>query len=251
MIGPIVSESIERLEVGVDLLTRQLKRPLFIADDRPRFRFVSRTSQVVQILKAVRVVSGFHAYVSLATAGFVQEAFVVLRSVYECLEDIEFLDEAHTSGNPTAGQKQLVETFFAEGDHTVDDFLAGRATPRPRTTRREKRAAVTRLLGGFSNPERVRRILEAIANGLDGYVHAAYPHIMEMYGGTPPEERFHMRGMSVRERTDLAVRYLALLVHQALNNIAKLLIDTGNLDDANKLLDLRRRLEVSAEYKST
>jgi hypothetical protein len=199
-------------------------------------------------LKAVRVVSGLHAYVSLATAGFHQEAFVVLRSVYECLEDIEFLDEAHSSDKPTAGQKRLVESFFAEGDHSVDDFLAGRVTPRPRTTRREKRAAVTRTLDGFSNPERVRRILEAIASGLDGYVHAAYPHIMEMYGGTAEDERFHMCGMSVPERTDLTVRYLALVVHQALNNVAKVLIDTKNVDEADTLRDLRRKLETSAEY---
>ena len=36
--------------------------------------------------------------------------------------------------------------------------------------------------------------------GYSGYVHAASPHIMEMYGGNPA--RFHVRGMHGTPRQD-------------------------------------------------
>lgn len=247
-VGPIVAESIDRLETAVGILTRHIERPLFIAEeDRPRFRFATRNSQVIQVLKAVRVVSGFHAYVHLLGGGFTQEAGVIIRSVYECLEDIQFLDEAQSSSAPTSGQREFQDNFFAEGDFVVDDFLAGRVEPHKRATRREKRAAVARLLGTFSSPEITRRRLEAIAGGLDGYVHAAYPHIMELYSATTQNEGFHMRGMP--QRIDEMVRYLASIVHLALNCVAKLLLDTNYHREADELLDIRKKLETSREYR--
>ena len=43
------------------------------------------------------------------------------------------------------------------------------------------------------DPSRTREVLWTINKAYSGYVHAASPHVMEMYGGNPP--RFHMSGM--------------------------------------------------------
>ena len=43
------------------------------------------------------------------------------------------------------------------------------------------------------DPSTGAEVTRTISKAYSGYVHAASPHIMDMYGGNPP--RFHVRGM--------------------------------------------------------
>ena len=49
------------------------------------------------------------------------------------------------------------------------------------------------LKGADLNPSDAQSAMSTLHKAYSGYVHGAYPHIMELYGGNPA--RFHMAGM--------------------------------------------------------
>ena len=51
-----------------------------------------------------------------------------------------------------------------------------------------------RLLTGQNQNEPVRRSLEKVHKGSCGYIHANYSHIMQSYGGVPPNLSFNLLG---------------------------------------------------------
>jgi hypothetical protein len=60
--------------------------------------------------------------------------------------------------------------------------------------RKKIRAYIANCEGAALNPSRGVEVTRQISKTYSGYVHAASPHIMDMYGGTPPA--FHLDGMS-------------------------------------------------------
>src|SRR5467141_138441 len=145
--GPIMKESLDALEAGVRILTGQMPKPLFIAGP-PRFRYIkaNHNSQLLEVLKAVGVVSGLNAIVHLIQIGHHFEANVLLRSVSDALVDMVVMTEAHHNpGGATTAQK-MVNEFFATDDR-VQEILKGTAAPVPRVGRKKKYAAVDRWLG--------------------------------------------------------------------------------------------------------
>ena len=54
-------------------------------------------------------------------------------------------------------------------------------------------ATFAKLVSTELNSSDAQELLRTTQQAFSGYVHGAYPHIMEMYGGNPPQ--FHMSGM--------------------------------------------------------
>ncbi len=251
--GPILQEALQILEAAVVQLTRCIPAPLFIGEPRRgQFRYAQRTSQIMQILKAVRVVSGLHAAIHLVRVRHHQEAAVVLRSVDEALQDIDVLDEAHHSGaGATTYQQQLVEEFFASDDAArLDAILARNAKPVARVPRKKKRAAVERRLSAVASGVDIRSALDAIDALLDGYVHCAYSQVMELYSASSTTQGFSMRGVDDPGRHALMAAWIPRFVVHALNAIARLLSDAKFASNAAKLVEVRKRLESSPEHGS-
>jgi hypothetical protein len=236
------------LEDAVHSLVRRLDPPMFIQGELRRYLYAKRTSQHIQILKAVRIVSGLYAAVVLIRTGFTQEAGVIFRTIDEFVGDIDFLDEAHLT-EPNEAQKRFVEEFFAQDLRTTEEMMEG--TPKvDRVPQKKKRASEARTLGAFENVDTMRRRLEATDDVLSGYVHGSYPNIMQMYGGTDTgmNEGFHMHGMLGTPRVEEFQLWLGMFVHPALNTVAMLLHDVRDLERKDKLIDIRNRLEASDEY---
>jgi hypothetical protein len=215
------------------------------------FRYAAGDSHVFQVLKSVCVVSGLHAAIPLVQLGFHQECAAVLRSVSEALQDIDVVDEAHYSeSGPTEYQQQLVDEFFSNDDaQRVQEIAAGKVTPIRRVSRKKKRAAVERLLSVVPTKEPLRPALDAVDAMLDGYVHCGYAQVMQLYSASAAREGFHMRGISSRERHALMAAWVPRFVHHALNAIARLLRDAKHPEDADKVIELRKRIESSSEYE--
>jgi hypothetical protein len=89
-------------------------------------------------------------------------------------------------------QIRFLENFFQEEFDRPDDPL--RSTQK-RNTLPVKRIFATfgKLASGEMNPSDAQELLRTTHQAFSGYVHGAYPHIMEMYGGSPPY--FHLTGM--------------------------------------------------------
>lgn len=248
--GPLVAEALDALESTIDTLVALRPRPTFEGEPgRGQFRFEPRDSQLVQILKGVRVVSGLRAATHLIAARHLQEASCILRVVADALRDIDVLDEAHQSGDAKAYHQAMVDQFFASDDSArIREAGTGSLKPLPRVGRKKKHASLQRMFETVAPGRNFVSDLEKIDAVLDGYVHSGYAQSLELYSSTGRTGRFHMRGISSPERLTQVARWAAMFVHHALNTVAKIAIDAGLANRREKLVDVRKRLEVSAEY---
>jgi hypothetical protein len=83
-------------------------------------------------------------------------------------------------------------------------------TERVPPTRKKIKASVARFLSPVVNPSDSQRTGQIATDCLSGYVHGAYPHIMELYGGAPPHSQFHMAGMLGTPRMQVFMRITAM-----------------------------------------
>lgn len=250
--GPVVVRVLVALEEAVHLLVRSIDRPLYIGvPGRGYIRYSVRNSQVMQVLKAVRVVSGLRAALHLIRVGHLQEAAVVLRSVHDALQDIQVLDEAHFSETAAKEyQKRLVNEFFQDDFERLASTVKGEDQAISRVPRRKKLAAIDRQLSQAGDGSSLRPELDGVALVLDGYTHGGYGQIMELYSASERAEGFHMHGVFEPGRVQSFVHWTAQFAHPALNRMAQLLRDTRHPDEAMKLIALRKDLEASDEYPS-
>jgi len=76
--------------------------------------------------------------------------------------------------------------------------------------RKKIKAAVARFLTPVVNPSDSQKISHISTDCLSGYVHGTYPHIMDLYGGQPPDSRFHLTGMLGTPRMQEWMRTVAM-----------------------------------------
>ncbi len=83
---------------------------------------------------------------------------------------------------------------------------------------------------------------------MSGFVHGAYPHIMELYGGKPPH--FHLKGMlgtPIHESWIMQARHYYYRGIQALMLLSQAF---QNETLATELMDLRKRFEKKTGLES-
>ena len=97
--------------------------------------------------------------------------------------------------NQSPLHREFLDTFFEE-EFDADTALES-TQKRAMIPRRKIRAHNTRVIadipGSPFDPSRTIELVRTINKAYSGSVHAASPHIMELYGSDPP--RFHMSGM--------------------------------------------------------
>ena len=222
-------------------------RPEFVKEPGlERFRFRQPSPRLFQVLKCVRVVSGFRACQCLLEKGYVQEIGVLLRTILEFLNDIDFIEEGIRQGQLTSTQQEMLDLFF-EHDLQNSDELMKDHSKRPTIARKKVYPAIAKSLNP-GNPDRMQRILKTLEDSYSGYVHGSYPHIMELYeGGT---WQFRTDGMI---DTPLVLTFFGVIArcsHSALNLFSEL-AHSGNLNElAIKLTNQRIKLETSPVYRN-
>lgn len=155
------------------------------------FRYQEKEIHQAMIQKMARVVSGLHAILCLHQNGFLQEQGVIQRTVDELVEDIFFLVGAINQKKIEPIHEDFLASFFAE---EFDPNKPGVVIPRPpQVVRKKIRAYIVRTLTPNANLSKALEVSSIVANAYSGYVHAASPHIMDMYAGD--ERRFLVQGM--------------------------------------------------------
>nr|WP_156134732.1 hypothetical protein [Methylobacterium sp. ZNC0032] len=161
------------------------------------FRFTKPDVPHFCLLKAVRSISGLNAISELIRTGYVQEIVVILRTIVECLSHIDFvLIDAKGCGNKEI--RKYVESYFQ--DYRRND-AADFKKPKMR------QAAVHKAIGDVLNQSMIAlgrgdefgkvsasQLMSNVYLNYSNYVHARYPEVMDLYGGSPSS--FHLRGMS-------------------------------------------------------
>jgi len=142
------------------------------------------------VQKLARTISGLHAINVLLAQGLFQEQGMVQRALDEIDEDIAFLSLGVVRGELTQRHQAYLDYFYAEEFDNPSDIMASHSS-RGMLKREKIRAYVSRALWG-EDSSRANVVGKVITKAYSGFVHAASPHIMDMYGGMPP--RFDISG---------------------------------------------------------
>lgn len=160
--------------------------------DRKVFRFTEQNLQQALLLKLARVVTGLKALDALLAQGLLQETAAMCRILDEICEDISFLTVALTNDKITELHERYLRGFWAEEFSEPANTLVRHQ--KPDTPRRNKVVAyIHRVMDHENDASRISDVHQAISSTYSGYIHAAAPQVMDMYGGDPPH--FHIEGM--------------------------------------------------------
>ena len=162
------------------------------------YRYVEKTLHQALVQKLARYVTSLRAARLLMEHGFVQEQAALQRVLDEIQEDITFLAFGVVFGSITPLHQEYLEAFYEE----EFDAATGLATSQSRamTPRKKIRAYIARAQGHAEDPSGSVENARTVSKTYSGYVHAASPQIMDMYGGSPPH--FHVKGMRGTELHD-------------------------------------------------
>jgi hypothetical protein len=193
----LYDQALRNMEDTVHQLAQRVPQPQRVPQmDSFVFRHVEKTIHQAIVQKLARLVSSLHAARLLMENGFVQEQGSLQRMLDEMQEDITFLACAIIFNDRTPLHQAYLDTFFEE-EFDAESALAS-TQKRAMVPRKKIRAYIACKGGGFLDSSQSVEVSRTISKAYSGYVHAASPHIMDMYGGSPPT--FHMRGMRGTQR---------------------------------------------------
>lgn len=168
--------------------------PVLFRDVEPgrQFRHETLTESLACYLKGIKCISTLNAAIVLLRQGYTQEVGALCRMIDDFCNEIFFLLLPQGKDSFSDDQIRFLENFFQEEFDKPTDPL-GSAQKRDTLAVKKIHATFGKLAAGELNPSDAQEILRTVHQAFSGYIHGAYPHIMEMYGGNPP--RFHVTGM--------------------------------------------------------
>lgn len=195
----LYEQLLNTMEEIVNSLARQVPPPQCVQfKGSSVFRHTEKSICQAMVQKLARMVSTLDAARLLLNHGFVQEQAALQRILDEIQEDILFLAYGVIFNELTPLHQRYLEAFFEE-EFDAEDAIAS-TQKRPMIPRKKIRAHIARMKGMAIDPSKMTEVLRTMSKTYSGYIHAASPQIMDMYGGKPP--RFHMRGMKGTKRHD-------------------------------------------------
>ena len=204
----------------------------------PQWRYPTFKLEQMCLLRAVRILSAFSAIRELLRTGFVQEIAVLLRTIDEFQEDIVFLTENYPATELSPLQQKFMEEMGKEEYYDPNHPFAAQITREP-PIRKKIRAAFARFLSPVVNPSDSQKTAQITTDCLSGYVHGAYPHIMELYGGLPPTSHFHLTGMLNTPGMEIWMRTVAMYLQRTGPILAFLCRGFGMEDDFQNLAHMK------------
>lgn len=187
----LYDQALAHMERTVHSLAKRVPQPRDVPyKDGFVFRHVEKTVHQALVQKLARLVSSLRATRLLMTHGFVQEQAALQRMLDELQEDVTFLAFGVIFNQWGPLHDDYLAAFFEEefdAETAIDS-----TQKRPMIPRKKIRAWIASMEGGLDKSRGVE-VTRTISKAYSGYVHAASPHIMDMYGGEPP--RFHLHGM--------------------------------------------------------
>jgi hypothetical protein len=180
----LLRHSIDEIEKAVVALQARFPPPEYVPKVSG-FRHQQLDDLLMSFLKCVRCVSLVRAAIALLEQGFYQEVGIFCRCISESVEDVLFLSvPLGEKGTMSKAQTQLVEEFFQE-EFEDPNKPVGSQPDRHRVPRNQVLAGIARIPGNPLNSSDGKLLTQMLFRGYSGYVHGAYPHIMELFGAPP------------------------------------------------------------------
>jgi hypothetical protein len=209
------------------------------------WRYQRLSESLVCFLKGVKVVSSLNASMTLLRAGYVQEIGALCRMIDDYCNEIFFLLLPQDGKNFSKAQFQFLSDFFQEEFDKPTNPL-GSTQKRVNVPVRKIHATFGRIAKSEINPSDAQELLRTTHQAFSGYVHGAYPHIMEMFGGTRP----HLNGMFGTPRIDEWRGQLIGYVYRALMASVFVAIKLGLNDMEATVRKLLEKFETDTGCKS-
>lgn len=208
------------------------------------FRYKDHTDTLLCFLKGVKMISTLNAALVLLQRGYVQEVNVLCRVADDCASDIIYMIKPEADRALVEKQVRFMKDFFQEEFADPTNVLGSRQK-REGGTRQSVFAAFGRATDEqeILNRSDAQNMLTVTHGAMSGYVHGAYPHIMDLYGGLPPH--FHISGMSGTPREREGFNQLVTHLYRAIMASAFISMKLG-LTNVEK--ELREQL---AEFETT
>jgi len=208
------------------------------------WRHPKHGTALVSYLKGVKLLSTLNAAVTLYRAGHAQEIGALMRIADECCSAMFFMSTADES-NLSKEQQQYLRDFFQE---EFADPLDPFNTRQKRETVRQKKihAAFGDAGKDTISSEDSQKLQYVVHGALSGYIHGAYPHIMEMYGGEPPT--FLLNGMLGTPRQADGYEHLKVYIHRLAMASEMLALKLENQSSAGAIRKVRIAFEAFIEF---
>jgi hypothetical protein len=161
------------------------------------YRYEERTAQQAIVQKLARIITGLRAALLLLRNGLLQEQAVMQRVLDELREDAVFLAHGILQGELEGDHKKFLDSFYEEEFDNPESAFDS-TQKRTMLSRDKIQAYLARIKGSVGNPSDNQEVARSLTKAFSGFVHAASPQTMEMYGGDPPH--FHVYGMIGTER---------------------------------------------------
>jgi hypothetical protein len=196
MFEDIYDSALKKMEATVHALSKCVPPPQLVTiNGAVAYRYVEKTLHQALVQKLTRYVSGLHAARLLIESGFIQEQAALQRILDEIQEDIAFLSYSVIFNDKTILHAEYLSAFYEEEFDSPDPVAS---TQKRAPVRRKK---IHAYLAKYSNnPSRTVELARTLSKIYSGYIHAASPHIMDLYWGEPA--KFHMSGMPNTIRQD-------------------------------------------------
>lgn len=175
------------------------------------FEYTHKTVEVVAVLKTIRAVQGLKSLQLLCENGLFIDMGAIYRCVSDCVAEVYFLLEEYPRASSTVDG--FVKSFF---ETTIDGHLNAQTEHVPT---RKIHSAMVRTLTGLEQDEETRRMIRRIYETFCGYTHAHYAHIMQIYGGVPPNLSFNVAGVPSVQQREMHMQ----LVEQACRSVLYLM----------------------------
>lgn len=246
MIVPLIAECTHQLGSVVRSIEDALPRPIVTdVSGQKQYRYDEHTPYHVAFLKAVRIVSGLNACLFLLRGDFAQEIMVIIRTLDDFTAEIVFILENAEAGTLSKHQEKFLADFFREEFVNSNKPLLNEER-RNTVPKRNIIASLAHQMGPYANPSDLQKAFMVTNDALSGYVHGAYPHIMEMFGGGPPQ--FHFEGMTGSPRIPMCIRQMELYTHRAIMVFDILAKELGSAELSAFLVETRDHFERGTGY---
>jgi hypothetical protein len=232
----LYSSALKNMRQTVHVLAAQVPQPVKVPYKTSfLFRYEEKTPQQAIVQKLARVVTTLTATHIVMEHGFVQEQGALQRMLHEMHEDVIFLSYAVIYDDLTPLHQRYLDAFYEE---EFDAETAVASTQRRAMPRRAKiQAYIANCEGSGLDPSTHINSLHTLTKAYSGYVHAASPQIMDLYGGRPPH--FNVEGMrdtsrQTQHRLDLWNYYYRSIL--AFGVAAKAFGDTALFNEIQKFV---------------
>lgn len=249
LLADFLESTLAKLEGHYHQMGRAIEAPIRAkVGNQVFFRHQQYSDVLLCYLKGVKLVSTLNAALVLFRRGYVQEIGALCRMADDFFFEIMFFIKPLGTDAPSKDQQRMFDDFFREEFEDPDDPL-GSAKDRDNVPRRKINAAFGQIAKDELNPHDAQHTVSTVHKAFSGYVHGAYPHIMETYGGYPP--RFHMSGMLGTPRMAEWADQLVTYVYRAIMATEIISRRLALLDSEKEIRSLLVEYETRLNCKPT